>query len=467
MSTTGTDGSGCGNVDTNPCGSVSYVVENVGDVEPVFVLAAGDYSEGNVTDTYAWGSTLTSFTLTGDGSATTSVTVPGGLVAARAVSLNGVSLASTSNVSDATHGDFFVEAEAALSLEDVRIEAIDNQAWASGLKLDCAVVTDGTFQATDSFFTFAQAVLDARGCSGNMTLDSVTVEDMNVTTGLTTVFDFSGAQPEVGSINRLNVEGVAGARVILAIHGNWTLMRTTIDENEGTGVFSTGNGYLTFDRTVIRNNVGPAGAAAGGVECDDPCTFIDTVLPVRIYGNTIQNPVVPDGLNVACGGADNSSCIQCDRCTGPGECVVASFGETVDVRDGGCRCGPGYIGSYNATDGLCEACPAGQTTDGEYDASTCVECEEGKYADTTGFSFCLTCPAGSYAPGEGNVECTPCELGSYQSSSGAASCEECPEGETTSATGALSIAFCSSGAIAVPALGLTLMTILAVMVFLQ
>ena len=137
---------------------------------------------------------------------------------------------------------------------------------------------------------------------------------------------------------------------------------------------------------------------------------------------------------------DGSSCGQnCD-----GSCDEASFC--------GCKgCDDSCDSGCNDCAG-CEACPAGQYSDGT--STTCTDCPEGSYSTEAG-SDCVACPEATYGVVPGETSCVPCPpgqvgvggtghtfagcmncpAGTYQWDSGQMACYDCPAG-TWSASGA-------------------------------
>jgi syndecan 4 len=149
--------------------------------------------------------------------------------------------------------------------------------------------------------------------------------------------------------------------------------------------------------------------AAGSYLSSPPSTTADGVCsPCGITnycaGGTVSRTICPAGWFCSTDGATKTQCPPGSYC---GE------GSTTQTN-----CGAGY---YSATLGAASI-------------STCLACDAGKFAPTTGSTACTLCGIGSYSGGVAFSRCTDCtDLLNYQDFQGQIACKPCTT--TTCAAG--------------------------------
>ena len=137
-----------------------------------------------------------------------------------------------------------------------------------------------------------------------------------------------------------------------------------------------------------------------------------------------------------------------------GVCAVGTGRSTEEGADGGCficgeghfssvadtsECEPCAVGKFITDDGQtpsehvsCTSCAAGKRTNLDSAATACVDCELGKYQDSTTTTSCTDCAAGKYGStvALASPECSgDCERGSYCAAGSTSATEApCPDG---------------------------------------
>ena len=123
---------------------------------------------------------------------------------------------------------------------------------------------------------------------------------------------------------------------------------------------------------------------------------------------TCTNPVAADVYGGSCSSYCSSSSSDCSVCPDNTYVEAGTVTSTCDSCDEG-----KYIVSDDASDHAsadqCSACDAGHYLDSA--TLTCVACEKGRHAATSGQTLCVICEVGKYAPTNGMAECTSCSPG--------------------------------------------------------
>jgi len=136
-------------------------------------------------------------------------------------------------------------------------------------------------------------------------------------------------------------------------------------------------------------------------------------------------------------------CVMCEAGTfsfqGPDKQVCMPCRAGTYCTDGATRespCDPGHYCPEKSPLPI----PCGQGTsrvaEGAENASQCVLCGAGSFAESVGTSVCTLCALGSSQSSEGNTQCTPCAEGFYAHGMGSTICTACPAGTTTRLIGA-------------------------------
>ena len=145
------------------------------------------------------------------------------------------------------------------------------------------------------------------------------------------------------------------------------------------------------------------GREASGRRLDDACDSSSTPCPANYYS--------PSGYysGSSCGGNCDDSCDTASFCGCEG-------------CDSGC--------DTSCSDcGACEACPAGQYSDGT--STSCAGCPEGTYGAAEG-GGCVACPEATYGVVVGETSCVPCpagQVGTGGTGNTWDGCVNCPSGQ--------------------------------------
>jgi hypothetical protein len=111
----------------------------------------------------------------------------------------------------------------------------------------------------------------------------------------------------------------------------------------------------------------------------------------------------------------------------------------------GCKdCAQGmYRGDGCATTKYCYHCYAGKYSG--VGATTCTNCNPGKYQNDDRSSACMDCPVGKAAYGTMSTSCKPCSSGTYTDEEGKRSCTKCLPGMYQDEEGTSSCISCPTG----------------------
>ena len=140
------------------------------------------------------------------------------------------------------------------------------------------------------------------------------------------------------------------------------------------------------------------------------------------------------------GAVTASTCLDCEE---------GKFSPPGSAQCGTCDPGTFFDVASSAAE-PCEPCAAGTFSE-HMGSFTCEPCAEGKYS-TQQSSTCEQCEAGKYNPTTGRPECLECGRGKFSNKIGQASettCEACPKGKSSPAEGLpMECTTCSEGSYA-------------------
>ena len=132
------------------------------------------------------------------------------------------------------------------------------------------------------------------------------------------------------------------------------------------------------------------------------------------------------------------------------ECVPDVRSQGVITTGESCTI-PCVLGQRPLGSDVCEACtevpgtfydsslPERTTTNATtWTATRCVDCENGKYADSTTGAVCLPCLPGQYAASPASTSCSQCPVGKFSSDVSSTACELCAVGGFCASEGAAS-----------------------------
>eukprot|EP01046_Picozoa_sp_COSAG06_P026933 COSAG06_NODE_2347_length_7032_cov_6.408193_2_plen_2258_part_01 len=121
--------------------------------------------------------------------------------------------------------------------------------------------------------------------------------------------------------------------------------------------------------------------------------------------------------------SDTHICLQ--------ECAAGTQDDDCDEATVCVRCSNGtYAEGGRFPESRCQTCAAGLTDDDSNPATACAQCLAGFYAEEGHSGDCISCPSGRFAPTAGGTAlsaCDMCQSGQY-SSSGSSSCAFCSSG---------------------------------------
>ena len=206
----------------------------------------------------------------------------------------------------------------------------------------------------------------------------------------------------------------------------------------------------------------------GKTECD-PCPTGSSTIDKNGAGLSVRDTCKPCDKGYHMDSAGQAVCKECPTGTATDvtgsvvceSCPVGSFRDTA----GGQSCSACTEGKYapNKRTVQCLECEIGKfRNDSHLDASVCVPCPQGYFANETGLNECYPCPVGSYGVSEGQSQCAPCptgtfgvneaslecdlcEEGTFQNRLGQGTCESCPIGRFGNAEGLTECKFCGKG----------------------
>jgi len=120
-------------------------------------------------------------------------------------------------------------------------------------------------------------------------------------------------------------------------------------------------------------------------------------------------------------------------------CAPCSAGQ---FDSGNNTCSPCPGGSVSEIEGalVCEVCPVRMHSSDN--ATVCLPCTNGHYADTTGNVECKPCAEGYFTDKTGSIACDPCPIGSYQDKAGFDFCYPCAPGTFANTPGTPKCTLC-------------------------
>ena len=187
--------------------------------------------------------------------------------------------------------------------------------------------------------------------------------------------------------------------------------------SNGTGFTVCNNAYpgyyssYHYSTSQVKCPVGRYANASGSTSCQltPPGTFSAS------EGASVPSNCVPGYFSVALGSA---SCTPC------GTGSISSSGATT--------CTDCDAGKFALTLSVCQTCNPGQFAayPGQF---SCSSCPPGRFADVAGLSVCNPCVAGKYQASWLSTSCVNCGAGFYSSANASAACDACGVGLSSSA----------------------------------
>ncbi len=233
----------------------------------------------------------------------------------------------------------------------------------------------------------------------------------------------------------LNTDGDTGTPPVLEIMGEWVAIRLPV--------------FVQLENVKIVGSSALAYMVYGGKSTDSGGTKLWTLLltedPTSYSGNVETGNVNANGVLTAPFAYYDMFAIVVTKTTTPTLTMMELYFEVF-----GCP-----VGTFLTTGAsTCTQCDEGKYNPnvGSRAAADCLVCPAGKYIATPGAAACTDCVAGKFnADNTGDVNlhnaeatCTVCPIGKYGTGTGLTICSDCPAGKYGDTTTKTSIAQCTN-----------------------
>jgi len=164
------------------------------------------------------------------------------------------------------------------------------------------------------------------------------------------------------------------------------------------------SGNISGNASKIHSDVNSAALSCGIGQYITPGATACAVCPLGKYSQTL--------------GA--TFCQSCSSCELGKYTAVYCYSSTPIICDS-CTTGK-YLSSWSPDTTACDVCPAGMYTPVLIKATTCLNCQAGKYGDQPMATLCTYCSPGTFNINEGSTTpgaCVECDVGKYSTVVGA------------------------------------------------